>query len=101
MILIIFVLVFGWTLIADRPTTVHERRQHARLRRAYCPRARAAQGDVALFADGHVLWMLAARWIGLPAGAGQHFLFDTGILCVLDYYRDIPAVLVWNGRLTE
>ena len=61
--------------------------------------ARAAEGDIALFAHGHVLRALAARWIGLPAGAGQHFLLDTGTLCVLGYYRDIPAVKIWNGPL--
>lgn len=64
-------------------------------------RTRAAEGDVALFAHGHVLRVLAARWIGLPAGAGQHFLLGTGTLCVLGYYRDIPALRVWNGPLTE
>ena len=37
----------------------------------------------------------------MPAGAGQHFLLDTGTLCVLGYYRDIPAVKVWNGPLIE
>jgi broad specificity phosphatase PhoE len=63
-------------------------------------RARAAPGDVALFAHGHILRVLVSRWIGLPAGAGQHFLLDTGTLCVLGYYRDIPAVRVWNGPLT-
>ena len=62
-------------------------------------RIRAAEGDVALFAHGHVLRVLAARWIGLPASAGQHFLLDTGTLCVLGYYRDNPAVRVWNGPL--
>ena len=62
-------------------------------------RARAADGDVALFAHGHVLRVLAARWIGLPAGSGQHFLLDTGTLCVLGYYRDVPAVKVWNGPI--
>ena len=62
-------------------------------------RARAVKGDVALFAHGHVLRVLAARWIGLPAGAGQHFLLETGTLCVLGYYREIPAVSVWNGPL--
>jgi probable phosphoglycerate mutase len=64
-------------------------------------RARAANGDVALFAHGHVLRVLAARWIGLPAASGQHFLLDTGTLCVLGYYRDIPAVRVWNGPLVD
>src|SRR6516164_3072137 len=62
-------------------------------------RVRAVEGDVALFAHGHVLRVLVARWIGLPAGAGQHFLLDTGTLCVLGYYREIPAVKVWNGPL--
>lgn len=62
-------------------------------------RARAAGGDVALFAHGHVLRVLAARWLGLPAAAGQHFLLDTGTLSVLGYYRDIPAVKIWNGSL--
>ena len=62
-------------------------------------RARAAQGDVALFAHGHVLRVLAARWIGQPAGSGQHFLLDTGTLCILGYYHDIPAVKAWNGPL--
>jgi broad specificity phosphatase PhoE len=61
-------------------------------------RARGIQGDVALFAHGHVLRVLAARWIGLSVQAGQHFLLDTGTLCVLGSYRDVPAVRVWNGR---
>ncbi len=64
-------------------------------------RARAAKGDVALFAHGHVLRALVARWIGLPASAGQHFLLDTGTLCILGYYRDVPAVKVWNGPIVE
>ena len=63
-------------------------------------RARAVEGDVALFAHGHVLRVLGARWIGLPAGGGQHFLLDTGTVCVLSYYREIPAVRIWNGLLS-
>jgi broad specificity phosphatase PhoE len=62
-------------------------------------RARAAEGDIVLFAHGHVLRVLAARWLGLPVASGQHFLLDTGTLCVLGYYRDIPAVRIWNGPL--
>jgi broad specificity phosphatase PhoE len=46
-------------------------------------RLRAISGDTALFAHGHVLRVLVARWIGLHAGGGQHFLLDTGTLCVL------------------
>jgi len=64
-------------------------------------RARAVEGDVALFAHGHVLRVLGARWIGLHAASGQHFLLDTGTLCILGYYRDVPAVRVWNGPLFD
>jgi len=64
-------------------------------------RARAVEGDVALFAHGHLLRVFGAPWLGLPAGAGQHFLLDTGTLNVLDYYRRIPAVKIWNGPLAD
>jgi hypothetical protein len=35
------------------------------------------------------------------AGGGQHFLLNTGTLCVLGYYREIPAVRIWNGHLVD
>jgi broad specificity phosphatase PhoE len=62
-------------------------------------RVRAVEGNVALFAHGHVLRVLVARWIELPPGAGQHFLLDTGTLSVLSYYYELPAVRAWNGPL--
>jgi broad specificity phosphatase PhoE len=62
-------------------------------------RARSAVGNVALFAHGHVLRVLGARWIGLPVSAGQHLLLDTGTLCVLGHYRAKPAIQIWNGPL--
>jgi broad specificity phosphatase PhoE len=64
-------------------------------------RSRAAGGDVALFAHGHALRVFAARWIGLPPGGGEHFLLDTSRLSVLGYYRDVPAVRIWNGSFTD
>lgn len=63
-------------------------------------RARAIEGDVALFAHGHVLRVLVARWLGLPPGAGQHFLLDTGTLSVLADYHGIPALKTWNAPVT-
>ena len=60
-------------------------------------RLRAVHGDTVLFANGHVLRVFVARWIGLSPGGGQHFLLNTGTLCVLSYYREIPAVRTWNG----
>ena len=62
-------------------------------------RVRAAEGHVALFAHGHILRVLAARWLGLPAPAGCHFMLDTATVSVLGYYRGIPAVKRWNAPI--
>ena len=89
----------GWLIFRDGCSDGESPQQiGARVDRVIA-RVRAAAGDVALFAHGHVLRVLVARWVGFSAGAGQHFLLDTGTLCVLGYYRDIPAVKVWNGPL--
>ena len=91
----------GWLIFRDGcPRGEAPEEVGARVDRVIA-RARAANADVALFAHGHVLRVFVARWIGLPAGSGQHFLLDTGTLCILGYYRDIPAVRVWNGPLID
>ena len=89
----------GWLIFRDGcPGGEAPEQVGARVDRVIA-RARGAEGDVALFAHGHVLRVLGARWLGLAARAGQHFLLDTGTLSVLGYYRDIPAVRIWNGPL--
>ena len=62
-------------------------------------RARGQQGNVALFAHGHLLRVVAARWLGFAAGAGRHFLLDTGTLNILSYYQGIPAIKEWNRAI--
>ena len=91
----------GWLIFRDGcPGGETPEQVGARIDRVIA-RSRAVGGDVALFAHGHVLRVLAARWIGLPAGGGEHFLLDTGTLCVLGYYRDVPALRIWNGPLVD
>ena len=63
-------------------------------------KVRETKGNVALFAHGHVLRTLAARWIGMPPDGGMHFLLETGTICILGFYRDARAVSVWNAPLT-
>ena len=63
-------------------------------------RIRSVQGDVALFAHGHILRALVARWLDLPATAGRNFLLDTGTLNILSYYRGYPAIQTWNAPFT-
>ena len=60
-------------------------------------RVRAVEGHVALFAHGHVFRVFVARWIGLQATAGCHFVLDTATVGVLSYYRDVPAIKRWNA----
>ncbi len=60
---------------------------------------RATEGNVALFGHGHFSRVLAARWINLPASYGEHFLLDTATLNVLGYYRESPALKMWNAPL--
>ena len=62
-------------------------------------RVRSVEGDVALFAHGHIFRVFAARWLELPATAGCHFLLDTATLSILSYYRKLPAIRRWNAML--
>lgn len=91
----------GWMVFTDggpggeSPTQVG-----ARVDRVIA-RVQSAGGDVALFGHGHVLRVLAARWLGLPVSAGSQFLLDTGTLSVLSHYRGIPALEQWNSRVDK
>ena len=62
-------------------------------------RIRASPGDAVVFAHGHVLRVFAARWLGLGAAGGSHFLLETATLCVLSAYHGVPAVRRWNAPL--
>ena len=59
-------------------------------------RAAAVDGDVALFAHGHVLRILAARWLGLPAVGGSHLALDTASLSVLGHEHEARVIRNWN-----
>jgi probable phosphoglycerate mutase len=89
----------GWLIFRDGCPGGETPEQVAARTDRVIARARAGEGDVALFAHGHVLRVLAARWVGLPASGGQHFLLDTGTLNVLDHYRGVPALKTWNAPL--
>ena len=58
---------------------------------------RRADGDVLVFGHGHVLRVLAARWIGLAVADGRLFALDSARLSALGYERDEPVIRVWNA----
>jgi broad specificity phosphatase PhoE len=59
---------------------------------------RGARGDAALFAHGHFLRVLAARWLGLEPGAGKLLALDPATVSVLGYEHEWPVVRAWNER---
>jgi len=58
-------------------------------------------GDAVLFAHGHVLRVLTARWLGLGSEAGALFALDTGTLSVLGYERETRVIRRWNAPVAS
>jgi len=61
-------------------------------------RVRELGGNVLLFSSGHILRMIATRWVGLPPSGGAYFLLGTASLSSLSYEHDLaePVVRTWN-----
>jgi broad specificity phosphatase PhoE len=91
----------GWSIFRDgcpggeTPDQVASRADRA------IAKIRVTDGNVALFAHGHIFRVLGARWINLPASYGEHFLLDTATLNILGYYHDSPALKIWNAPLAR
>jgi probable phosphoglycerate mutase len=60
-------------------------------------RARAAEGDALVFAHGHVLRVLSARWLGEPPVFGRHLVLSPATMSVLGSEHENPAIEVWNA----
>jgi len=88
--------VHGWNLwIAGLPSgeTID---QVAARARAVIDRALLADGDVALFAHGHILRILTACWLALPPACGRLFALSTASLSTLGYERETRVIARWN-----
>jgi broad specificity phosphatase PhoE len=86
----------AWSIWAEGPSggeTIEE--VGARADRVI-QRVFAASGDVLCFAHGHVLRILAARWLDLEPVEGRRFALSTATLSVLGWEREIADVQRWN-----
>ena len=86
----------GWTIWTGPIRDGESVEQVGARARAVIAHAQAAPGDVALFAHAHVLRILAACYLGLPALDGRRFTLGTASISILGHEHETPAILTWN-----
>ena len=86
----------GWTLWSGGVPNGETAAQVAARADAVIARATSVEGDAALFAHGHILRVLAARWLGLQAEDGRLLALGTATVSVLGYERQTRVITRWN-----
>ena len=86
----------GWSIWRDGPKDGETIRQVAERADRVIALARRQSGDVLVFAHGHVLRVLAARWLAAPPSMGRRFALSTATLSILGWERETPVIERWN-----
>ncbi|MEV6422700.1 histidine phosphatase family protein [Streptomyces sp. NPDC051662] len=58
--------------------------------------AREADRDVLVFAHGHILRAIGARWLGEDISFAARIRLDPTSVSVLSWAYDLPAIQIWN-----
>jgi broad specificity phosphatase PhoE len=88
----------GWLLFRDGcPNGEQPADVGARADRVIA-RLRTVDHRAIVFSSGHILRVLAARWLGLAPSEGRLFMLGTASISILSYEHDKsePAVRLWN-----
>ena len=86
----------GWTLWRDGVPDGETAAQVGGRADRVIRELRSAGGDAAVFAHGHLLRVLAARWLGLEPAAGRLFALDPATVSILGHERETPVIRMWN-----
>ena len=87
----------GWTIWTATPPGGESAGQVAARADGVLSRALRIDGDVAFFAHGHILRVIAARWLGLEPQAGRYFALTTGTISILGWERETQVIRCWNS----
>lgn len=88
----------GWTLWRDGVAGGETIAQVGARADLAIARLRSVGGSAAVFAHGHFLRVLAARWLDLPPADGRFFVLDSGTVSTLGYEHEAAAIRLWNQR---
>jgi broad specificity phosphatase PhoE len=91
----------GWTLWADGVPNGETAAGVAARVDAVLADLRTVEGAALVFAHGHLLRVLAVRWIGLEPEAGRLLALDPATVSVLGYERETPVIRVWNASISS
>lgn len=87
----------GWT-VWTHPTPGAETFEQVEARlRPLIDELSSASGDIAIFAHGHILRVLAALWIDMPPQSGSRLALATGKLSELGWEHETQVVRAWNS----
>ena len=86
----------GWTLWRDGVTGGETAAEVAVRADRVLARVRVVQGDVAIVAHGHLLRVLAARWLGCPPEYGRFLALSAAGVSVLGHEYATPVLERWN-----
>ncbi len=88
----------GWNLFDDGAPGGESAAEVGRRVDRIIERVRSVSGDVACVAHGHVLRVMAARWVQLEPSAARFFALGPAALGELDWEREQPVIAAWNVR---